>query len=100
MRGPEAGADGDKAEDADADAEEGGGLGGLHVVAALQRFTPPSSVGCRPGLSWPLLLLLLLLPSLPSLILLAVYLANLSLLACPLTSAIDCLWRSRDSNVA
>ena len=100
MRGPGAGVEGEAVDDADAedvDAEDGGGLGGLHVVAALQRFTPPSSVGCR--LSWPLLLLLLLLSSLSSLTLLAVSLANLALLAWPPTSAIDCLWRPRASNV-
>ena len=83
----------------DADAEDGGGLGGLHVVTALQRFAPPSSVGCR--LSWPLLLLLLLLPlsSLSSLTLLAASLASLALLAWPPNSAIDCLWRSSASRV-
>ena len=75
-------------------------LGGLHVVAALQRFTPPSPMGCRSGLPCLLLLLLLLLSSLSSLFLLTVSLANLALLASILTSAIDCLWRSKDSSDA
>ena len=100
--------DADDAEetDAEADAEAAAtataasSLGGLHVVAALQRLAPPSPLGCRSGLPCLLLLLLLLLSSLSSLFLLTVSLANLALWAKMLTSAIDCLWRSKDSSEA